>query len=186
MSFRLLSLIAVLLVLTACGGGEDQAGAAADSGTEGSATATDGGAHMGDHAGAEPTDFAFGHPADAADADRAVEIHTSDELAFDPAEVTVAQGETVTFTVTNDGDLAHDFVIGDDAAQEEHALEMSEMAAEGEEGEEHRDANAVSVPAGETVELTWTFDGEAEELRYGCHVPGHYEAGMAGDIVVEG
>ncbi|HSK97563.1 MAG TPA: plastocyanin/azurin family copper-binding protein [Euzebyales bacterium] len=44
----------------------------------------------------------------------------------------------------------------------------------------------MSVPSGETVELTWTFDGETEGLLYGCHEPGHYEAGMVGDIVVEG
>ena len=68
--------------------------------------------------GAEETAFAFGRPADA---DRTIEIRTSNELAFDPAEVAVATRETVTFSITNDGERLHDFVIGDEAAQQEHA-----------------------------------------------------------------
>jgi uncharacterized cupredoxin-like copper-binding protein len=144
-----------LVTLAACGGGDQSAGS---------------------------TD-AFGQPADAADADRTVDISTGNELVFDPAEVTVTRGETVTFVITNDGDLMHDFVIGNEAAQDQHAEEMAatddEMAMEG-------DANAVSVPAGETVELTWVFDGETVGLLYGCHQPGHYEAGMVGDIIVQG
>ena len=38
--------------------------------------------------------------------------------------------------------------------------------------------------AGETKTLVYTFN-EVGELEYGCHVPGHYEAGMKGDIIVE-
>jgi uncharacterized cupredoxin-like copper-binding protein len=146
-----------------------------------------GDAYMDDHAGTEPADFAFGQPGDAADADRTVDIRTGNQLASDPAEVTVARGETVTFSISNEGGLPHDFVIGDEAAQEEHAEEMAaseeEMAME---GGQHGGANAVSVPAGETVELTWVFDGETDGLLYGCHEAGHYEAGMVGEITVEG
>ena len=130
-------------------------------------------------------EFAFGNPADATDADRTIKIRTSNELAFDPAEVTVSEGETITFSISNEGDLPHDFVVGDEAAQDEHAAEMAEEMAEMSSEMEHGDANAVSVPPGETVELTWSFDGETEGLRYGCHEAGHYEAGMVGEIIVE-
>jgi uncharacterized cupredoxin-like copper-binding protein len=191
----MLVLVVVIVALTACAGAEEQPSASGGEGSEPSTTegagsesssgAMDGDA-MDDHGGAEDGDFAFGRPADASEADRAIEIHTDNELAFDPAEVTVAAGEVVTFSITNDGDLPHDFVIGDDAAQEAHAAEMAEMDDEmTEEGEEHGDANAVSVPAGETIELTWAFDGETEGLLYACHEPGHYDAGMIGEIIVE-
>jgi uncharacterized cupredoxin-like copper-binding protein len=191
----MLVLVVVIVALTACAGAEEQPSASGGEGSEPSTTegagsesssgAMDGDA-MDDHGGAEDGDFAFGRPADASEADRVIEIHTDNELAFDPAEVTVAAGEVVTFSIANDGDLPHDFVIGDDAAQEAHAAEMAEMDDEmTEEGEEHGDANAVSVPAGETIELTWAFDGETGGLLYGCHEPGHYDAGMVGEIIVE-
>jgi uncharacterized cupredoxin-like copper-binding protein len=192
---RALLLIVIFTMLTACGGTQDAA-SSAGGGTDGPAASAGGTSdvahtdeptpHMDDHAGTEPAEFSFGRPADAADADRTIEIRAGNQLVFDPTEVTVAPGETVTFSISNAGDLPHDFVIGNDAAQEEHGREMSEMAADGMASEEHKDANAISVPAGETAELTWTFDGETDGLRYGCHVPGHYEAGMVGDIVVEG
>lgn len=125
--------------------------------------------------------FAFGSPANAADADRVIEIHTTDDLRFDPADITVAPGETVTFRLINDGTEEHDFTLGDEAAQDRHAAEMAEMA-----GMKHHDEpNVATIPAGETVELTWTFNDEGTVL-IGCHQPGHYAAGMTGRITIEG
>lgn len=126
------------------------------------------------------SEFAFGSPADAADADRVVEIQTSDALTFEPADITVAAGETVTFRLTNEGAVVHDFTLGDQATQDEHETEMSEM-----DGMDHDEPNVATIPAGETVELTWTFGDEGTVL-IGCHQPGHYEAGMTGRITVEG
>lgn len=85
-------------------------------------------------------------------------------------------GDTVTFVVRNDGNTAHEFVLGDEAYQEQHADEMhgDDMATS--EG-------AVEVAPGETKRLTWRFTQEGEVL-YGCHEPGHYEGGMVGNIRV--
>jgi uncharacterized cupredoxin-like copper-binding protein len=126
------------------------------------------------------SEFAFGSPADAADADRVIEIQTTDALIFDPADITVAPGETVTFRLSNNGALVHDFTLGDQATQDEHEAEMSEM-----DGMAHAEPNVATIPAGETVELTWTFGDEGTVL-IGCHQPGHYAAGMTGLITVEG
>jgi uncharacterized cupredoxin-like copper-binding protein len=126
------------------------------------------------------SEFAFGSPADAADADRVIEIQTTDALIFEPADITVAPGETVTFRLSNDGALVHDFTLGDQATQDEHEAEMSEM-----DGMAHDEPNVATIPAGETVELTWTFGDEGTVL-VGCHQPGHYAAGMTGRITVEG
>lgn len=129
-------------------------------------------------------DFAFGAPADAADADRTVAIEAGTGFVFDPAEVTVAAGETVTFEVTNSDTIEHDFTLGDEAAQDEHEEEMRAMDdADGEMG--HAEANAVVVPAGETASITWTFT-EPGTVIYGCHQPGHYDADMRGEVIVEG
>jgi uncharacterized cupredoxin-like copper-binding protein len=190
-----------LFALAACGGagGEsaaeseppaaDGSEAAAEDGSEAAAEDGSEAAAEDDMEGHHGAAFAFGRPAGAADADRTIEIRTANQLVFDPDEITVAKDETVTFSISNDGDLPHDFVIGDEAAQQEHAEEMAETAETNGttmEESEHDDANAVTVPPGQTVELTWVFDGEVAGLLYGCHVPGHYEAGMAGHITLEG
>ncbi len=130
----------------------------------------------------EPTgaEFAFGSPSEPADADRVIEIQTTDALAFEPADITVSSGETVTFRLTNDGSVVHDFTLGDQATQDEHEAEMSEMG-----GMAHDEPNVATIPAGETVELTWTF-GNGGTVLIGCHQTGHYAAGMTGQITVEG
>ena len=125
------------------------------------------------------SEFAFGSPADPADADRVIEIETNDALRFEPADITVAPGETVTFRLSNDGSVVHDFTLGDQATQDEHEAEMSEM-----DGMAHDEPNVATIPAGETAELAWTFGDEGIVL-VGCHQPGHYAAGMVGRVTIQ-
>jgi len=44
-------------------------------------------------------------------------------------------------------------------------------------------AYAVQIPAGQTATLVYTFS-KPGTLIYGCHVSGHYAAGMRGTITV--
>jgi uncharacterized cupredoxin-like copper-binding protein len=127
------------------------------------------------------SEFSFGEPADAASADRVIEITASDDFNFDPASIEVSAGETVTFRVTNTGAIPHDFTLGDEATQHSHAEDMEEMAGMAMPDE----PNAVVVDPGETRELAWHFT-EAGELLIGCHQTGHYEAGMKAQITVQG
>ena len=109
---------------------------------------------------------------------RTIEITALDELAYEPASIEVELGETVRFVVTNDGEADHEFVVGD--------MEMQEMAEEQAMDGMHGHAEAmasVALDPGETAETTVTFD-EPGELFYACHLPGHYEGGMVGIIVV--
>ena len=130
--------------------------------------------------GDEHENFDFGEPAAAADADRVIEIVTDDDFSITPSEMTIAVGETVTLRVTNEGKLAHDFTLGRSDLQDEHDIEMAEMA-----GMEMADEpNAFMIQPGETKELTWHFT-EGGEVLIGCHVPGHYAAGMKAEISVE-
>ncbi len=125
--------------------------------------------------GAAPA--SVGEPGDPADADRTVEVQTTDSLKFDPASIEVAAGATITFVVTNDTSVPHEFVLGDEAYQDSHgdAMANEEMNHEG---------NAVTLEPGDTQELTWTFS-DAGEVIYACHVAGHYASGMRGTISVE-
>jgi uncharacterized cupredoxin-like copper-binding protein len=73
----------------------------------------------------------------------------------------------------------HEFTLGDEDFQAAHEEEMS--------GEHHMEMDtdtSISIDAGEIEKLTWSFS-KAGEVLYGCHEPGHYEAGMVGTIAVE-
>jgi P-type Cu+ transporter len=111
--------------------------------------------------------------------DRTIAVDASDTMRFIPGEIRVQQGETIAFVVTNTGVVPHEFVIGDAHEQEHHA---EDMAA----GKTHDDGdgNAMELAPGETRTLLYTFD-KPGELLIGCHLPGHYDAGMRGTIVVE-
>jgi Uncharacterized copper-binding protein len=101
---------------------------------------------------------------------RAVKIAVNDELTFFPNVITVAEGETVTFAVTNIGKVAHEFMLG--AAAD--AMADKEGTPE-----------AADILAGKTKTLTFTFDGPGP-YAFACHEPGHFEAGMIGYVVVVG
>lgn len=121
----------------------------------------------------------FGSAADPRDATSTIEVETLDSMAFSPEVVAVGRGDIVLFVVENTGKLPHEFTIGDEAGQERHAEEMAEAGMTG-----HDHPFSVWLAPGETKEIAWEFS-EAGELLYGCHVAGHYEAGMVGTITVE-
>jgi uncharacterized cupredoxin-like copper-binding protein len=106
-----------------------------------------------------------------------IEVSLQDTLRIEPATMTVPAGVPVTFVVTNAGAVQHEFVVGDEEVQAEHEEEMAGGHMEDEE-------NAIDVPPGETKELTMTF-AEAGETLAGCHVTGHYDAGMKAVITIE-
>lgn len=151
--------------------------------------------------------FAFGHPADAAQATRTVEV-TLGDIYFEPKSLDVKKGETVRFVLVNKGRLLHEFNLGDAAMHAAHQQEMLKMTASGmltptgmkhdmagmdhgmahgsEQGAgsmKHDDPNSVLVEPGKTAELTWTFT-DATGLEFACNIPGHYQAGMVGKVAI--
>jgi Cu+-exporting ATPase len=117
-----------------------------------------------------------------AQADRTIAIAAGDDLRFAPEALTVRAGETVAFRVTNTGASEHEFVIGDAAEQTQHELTMAAGGAMAPMGAE---ANALNLPPGKTETLVYHFTRPGT-LLYGCHVAGHYAAGMHGTITVTG
>jgi uncharacterized cupredoxin-like copper-binding protein len=161
----LLTCLTVFVLLSACGG---------DDPPEAAPGGHDGGGHGIDTGGES---FAFGEPGDEAEVDRRVNISTLDSLEFDPPSLDVVSGDTVTFVVTNDGKTAHEFVLGDESYQQEHAAQMPDHDVM------DMGITGIEIRPGRTKRLTWTFT-EAGEVLYGCHEPGHYEGGMVGTIEV--
>ena len=162
---RLVGVLLLGLALAACGTGASPSPAATESQMP-----------MGSD-GMETDIGALGEPADAAEANRTVQLTATDALVFEPDAIEVQVGETVTFEIENTGTVDHEFVLGSADYQEEHEAEMQsgEMAM----GE----PNELEVPAGETASLTWHFT-EAGTTQYGCHEPAHFPAGMVGTITV--
>jgi uncharacterized cupredoxin-like copper-binding protein len=116
-------------------------------------------------------------PSPAPSGAETIEIDALDSLRFDPDELTVSVGDTIQFVVTNAGSGDHEFVLGDADVQQAH---------EDEHGHGGDDALAtLELPPGTPETATVTFDAPGEVL-YGCHIDGHYGAGMVGTLTVTG
>ena len=103
-----------------------------------------------------------------------VTIHFS---RFDLSSLRVTPGETVRFVVTNTDPIDHEFLVGD--------AEMQQIHEDGTEAAHGARPGEISVPAGETVETTFTFpDQLAPGWEFACHLPGHYAYGMHGPITL--
>ena len=100
-----------------------------------------------------------------------------DTMRFEPDPITVKAGVEVSFVVKNDGAAVHEFFVGTEEEQAEHAAEM----AMGDMGHGHD--NALSLKGGETGTLKMTF-AKPGSLLVGCHEHGHYEAGMKAALTV--
>lgn len=107
-----------------------------------------------------------------------VEVALNDALRIEPASMTVPAGVPVTFVVKNVRKIDHEFFLGDEQAQAEHEREMQEMG-----GMMHDEPMGIVVPAGARKELTVTFSTPGTILA-GCHVAGHYLAGMKATIEI--
>lgn len=133
--------------------------------------------------------IAGGEPGKESDVVRTIEVIASDDLTFSIPSLEVKDGETIKFIVINKGEAPHDFTIGTPEIQTAHQKEMSKMmdAMDSHDGHkmEHNDPNALFLNPGERKELIWKFN-ETAKLEFGCNVPGHYQAGMKGDIKFNG
>ncbi|EPG2634239.1 cupredoxin domain-containing protein [Metapseudomonas otitidis] len=147
------------------------------------------------------TKDSIGQPGDSQAVDRTIEVRMGD-IFFDPKAIEIKAGETVRFVLTNEGALLHEFNLGKAASHAAHQKEMAAMFQNGTlsptgapkmssmdmggmkmDGMEHNDPNSVLVGPGAREELIWTFS-ESTDLEFACNVPGHYQSGMVGKVIV--
>lgn len=121
----------------------------------------------------------IGTRGDASETDRIVEVTMDDTMRFLPETLSFREGETVQFRVRNNGSIRHEMVLGNPSMIAEHARGMRQGM-----GMDHDDPNMLSLPPGEEGTLIWKFT-RAGKFTFACLVPGHFEAGMKGDITVE-
>lgn len=125
-----------------------------------------------------------GQPGKKSEVDRTIRLIATD-MKFNKKTINIKAGETIRFVVTNKGEQVHDLTLGTEEVQASHRKEMLEMLNKGMDlGKmNHSDPNAVMIKPGETKELIWKF-AKAQKFEFACNVPGHYEAGMKGRIVI--
>jgi uncharacterized cupredoxin-like copper-binding protein len=99
-------------------------------------------------------------------------------MSFQPSQLRVSAGQTVTFRFHNRSQVVHEALIGDSAAQDAHEQEMKDMGhvAMGA-------SDLVTMQAGATATLRYRFSRPGS-LTLGCHQPGHYSAGMRATVIV--
>ncbi|HYN37415.1 MAG TPA: cupredoxin domain-containing protein [Actinomycetota bacterium] len=124
--------------------------------------------------------MAVGAYSTAGSGDRVVTV-TIEHSTFSTGTIEVEPGESVTFEIQNNDPIDHEFLVG--------GKKMQRVHEEGTEGHHGDRPTEVSVPAGESRTTTIEFT-ESDELSltdpliYGCHLPGHYDYGMRGEIEV--
>ena len=119
----------------------------------------------------------WGIAGDAARA-RTVEIRMGDDMRFQPARIAVREGETIRFVVRNSGKVLHEMVLGTPQELAQHAALMKKFP-----GMEHDEPYMSHVAPGRRGELVWNFNRPGA-FQFACLVPGHFEAGMIGTIIV--
>lgn len=140
----------------------------------------------------------IGKPGSASAATRTIAIAMHDNY-FEPEAISVKEGETVRFVITNAGDLVHEFNLGTAEMHEAHAPMMQMMVDHGVlEADKinldvakamqasmghgmHDEPNSVLLEPGQSAEIVWTFPAHAE-IEFACNVPGHYDGGMVGAV----
>jgi uncharacterized cupredoxin-like copper-binding protein/Cu/Ag efflux protein CusF len=120
----------------------------------------------------------FGRAADPRKAKRTIRVAMTDQMRFIPATITVKQGDVVRFLPVNKGKVMHEMVLGTMEDLKQHAALMKKHP-----DMEHDEPHMAHVAPGKTGELGWQFTMPGE-FYYGCLIPGHFEAGMIGKVVV--
>ncbi|MEC9244762.1 MAG: cupredoxin family protein [Pseudomonadota bacterium] len=145
---------------------------------------TGGAAAAGSHAGGhgEAGKMHIGKPGDASRSWRTVTVtmmeNSDGGMLFKPASLKVKEGETLRLKFVNKGELEHEFVMDVHEGIMEHKALMERFPEM-----EHDDPNAIRLAPGASGEIVWTF-ANAGDFGFACLIPGHYDSGMKGDIVV--
>lgn len=104
---------------------------------------------------------------------------TLNEFSIQSSLETFDVGVPYHFVVSNQGSVAHDFMIGaptQGTVSEDDAEASALITIESED---------LQPGATKTLDYTFTQAAPAGTLEFACHVPGHYEAGMKLPITVK-
>jgi uncharacterized cupredoxin-like copper-binding protein len=130
----------------------------------------------------EGHDFAAGEPGNKKRTSRTIMVTMTEadgKMLFAPNRIEVRRGEQIKFVLTNAGYLDHEFMIATPEENKKHAELMQKYP-----DMEHDDPNGRTVKTKQKGELIWRFT-KSGTFEFACLIPGHYEAGMYGTIIVK-
>lgn len=132
--------------------------------------------------GHDAMEFAAGEPADPKKRiARTIEIVAREgdgKMSYSLDKIEVKVGEQIRFKLKNDGELAHEFMLDSFENNAKHKIQMQKNPEM-----EHDDPNGKRLEPKKSGELIWRFT-KAGTFELACLIPGHYEAGMKGVVVV--
>jgi uncharacterized cupredoxin-like copper-binding protein len=120
----------------------------------------------------------WGIAGDAKSVTRTVRVSMLDTMRYSPDSIRVREGETIRFVHANAGKVMHEFVLGTREELDAHAALMLKFP-----DMEHDEPYMAHVGPGKTGEIVWTFNRPGT-FEFACLIPGHYQAGMVGKVVV--
>ena len=138
---------------------------------------TTGAMATGNHAHAD-ADADAGTVGQVSEVKRTVNVALTDNMRFNPDNISVKEGETIRFIVRNLGKIKHEFVLGSAREIKEHYDTMKKFP-----NMEHADASMLTVQPQQSKELIWRFD-KSGIVEFACLQPGHYDSGMKGSVLV--
>ena len=127
--------------------------------------------------------FAAGEPGDPKKPiARTIEVtmkETDDaKMLFEPNKVEIKRGEQVKFVLKNAGKTDHEFMLDSIPNNAKHKIAMEKNP-----DMEHDDPNGKRLAPNDANEIVWRFT-KAGTFEFACLIPGHYESGMHGAVVV--
>ena len=128
--------------------------------------------------------FAAGEPGDPKKpVARTIEVtmkETEDaKMLFEPNKVEIKPGEQVKFVLKNHGKTDHEFMLDTPERNAKHKIAMEKNP-----DMEHDDPNGKRLAPNASNEIVWRFT-KAGTFEFACLIPGHYESGMKGTVVVK-
>ena len=135
-------------------------------------------------AGHSHKSFAAGEPGDPSKpVVRTIEVtmkETEDaKMLFEPNKVEIKRGEQVKFVLKNSGKVDHEFMLDSVQNNAKHKVAMQQNP-----DMEHDDPNGKRLTPNASNEIVWRFT-KAGTFEFACLIPGHYESGMHGTVVVK-
>ena len=128
--------------------------------------------------------FSAGEPGDPKKPARVIHVVMHDDgneqnMRFEPALITVRKGEQIRLLLENGGTESHEFMLATVAENRKHAELMKKFPEM-----EHDDPNAKRLLPHGHGEIVWKFTKRGQ-FEFACLIPGHYEKGMFGKIIVK-
>ena len=134
-------------------------------------------------AGHAHASFAAGEPGDPKKPARLVPVTMREmddgRMAFFPSDLEVRAGEQVKFALKNLGKTDHEFMLDSFERNATHKIAMQKNP-----DMEHDDPNGKRLAPQKNSEIVWKFS-KPGTYEFACLIPGHYESGMHGKVVVK-